>query len=94
MQQETYESSRKTKKAERMSRIVAKVMNGEALLDAEIEQADCDIAVFDMQAARESLPQSLKKAQSHRMSMQVTVIQNVGHHLGKEFNCKDNLWIT
>ena len=77
MQRETYESSRKTNKSARMSRIVAKVMHGEVLTDADINAADCDIALFDMAAARQSLPRSVQ------VPLQLTFIQNVGHHLGK-----------
>ena len=67
--------------AARMSRIVAKVMHGEILTDEDIHQADCDIAEFDMRAARKSLPHSLQTPP--QIPLQLTFIQNVGPHLGK-----------
>ena len=60
MQKETYSSSVHTNKAARMSTIVHKIMGGELLSEEDITQADCEIASFDMAAARNNLPLSLQ----------------------------------
>ena len=56
MQRDTYDSSVRTNKAARMSTIVNKIMAGEL----DITDADCEIASFDMAAARSNLPLSLQ----------------------------------
>ena len=60
MQRDTYDSSIRTNKAARMSTIVNKIMAGELLSEDDITDADCEIASFDMAAARHNLPLSLQ----------------------------------
>ena len=61
MQRDTYDSSIRTNKAARMSTIVNKIMAGELLTENDITDADCEIASFDMAAARSNLPLSLQQ---------------------------------